>query len=182
MSAAGQSEVDGRRLSVTSLLVSLLSLLVSLVVATVVIYVYTTSEGVGLASRLQELEGLVGREGRVSRVCLLPPDPGPCTSSVRRYYFLPRLADCIQFPYGGCQGNDNNFLSLLQCRETCGVSSSSSSSSSSPLSSSVLISSTVRPPAWTKPDEDCLLAADSGPCTDRLARFYYDSQSGHCQR
>ena len=27
-----------------------------------------------------------------------------------------RSGDCLEFPWGGCQGNHNNFLTLAQCR------------------------------------------------------------------
>ena len=53
--------------------------------------------------------------------CSLLPDPGPCGSQVTRWYYLPREEDCIQFPWGGCQGNDNNFVSIHQCRAACHV-------------------------------------------------------------
>jgi len=176
MSAAGETGLtQTKRLVVTALVLSLLSVVLSLVV--VAVMVYTTSEGRELVSRVEELETKLEREGEISSICLLAPDPGPCSSSVRRYYYLPRLSDCIQFPWGGCQGNHNNFLTLLQCRETCGVSTSTSSS---PLLSPVL-PSTVSPPARSRPAPDCLLAPDSGPCTDRLQRFYFDSQSKQCQ-
>ena len=31
----------------------------------------------------------------------------------------PRTGACIQFPWGGCGGNANNFLSLSECEATC---------------------------------------------------------------
>ena len=123
----GGGEAAHTRLVATSLLLSLLSVVLSLL-ATVLLL--TRPGNTQILQRLEdleveqdllveELEGLEGR--RVSSVCWLAPDPGPCSSSVRRYYYLPRLADCLQFPWGGCQGNDNNFLSLRQCRHTCGA-------------------------------------------------------------
>lgn len=27
--------------------------------------------------------------------------------------------ECVQFYYGGCQGNKNNFKSLAKCKSTC---------------------------------------------------------------
>ena len=66
--------------------------------------------------------------------CSLRPDPGPCRGRLPRYYFLPRCnkillfqnlirfsrtSKCIQFPWGGCGGNANNFISASQCQATC---------------------------------------------------------------
>ena len=68
--------------------------------------------------------------------CKLRPDPGPCRGRLPRYYFLPRChlgnpycqnlfssisrtGKCIQFPWGGCGGNANNFISASRCRAIC---------------------------------------------------------------
>jgi len=51
--------------------------------------------------------------------CKLRPDPGPCRGRLPRFYFLARTGACIQFPWGGCGGNANNFLSLSECEATC---------------------------------------------------------------
>ena len=39
-------------------------------------------------------------------------------ATVPRYY-LSRERDCLQFPWGGCGGNLNNFPSRLSCLSTC---------------------------------------------------------------
>ena len=93
----GAEEAAGtRRLLVTSLLLSLLSLVLSLLLTVIVL---TRPDNTELLARLEDLEAehdfLVEEveareEARVSPVCSLSPDPGPCTSSVRRYYYLPR--------------------------------------------------------------------------------------------
>ena len=38
-------------------------------------------------------------------------------------YFLPREHDCYQFPWGGCAGGANMFVSRGACLATCRVSS-----------------------------------------------------------
>ena len=174
------------RLVLASLLLSLLSVVLSVLLTVLLL---TRPGNTHILQRLEDLEvehdylveeveGL--EERRVSAVCLLAPDPGPCTSSVRRFYFLPRLEDCLEFPWGGCQGNDNNFLSLRQCRHTCGVSSPPSSPPSTPPSSSPPLPSPVVGRAGS--GQDCQEPVDSGPCTDRLARFFFQSETQSCQR
>jgi len=116
--------------------------------------------------------------------CSLLPDPGPCGSQVTRWYYLPREEDCIQFPWGGCQGNDNNFVSLDQCRAACHVPqdkqvSSSTSTRASTLSPIPAVSLLPSLKENFSPS-DCNLPPDSGPCQDRITRFYHDG--GQCQR
>ena len=103
--------------------------------------------------------------------CSLLPDPGPCGSQVERWYFLPKQDDCVQFPWGGCHGNENNFVSLHQCRAACQpfkVKDPSTQISASPLQ----IRSTYSEEKIKT--DDCRLPPDSGPCEDRITRFYHD--------
>ena len=51
--------------------------------------------------------------------CKLSPDPGPCEAAITRYFYNPTSKQCETFIYGGCEGNDNNFQSLLECELEC---------------------------------------------------------------
>ena len=89
MAAAGDgrgSTCSTRSLVISSLVLSLLSAAVSLAVAAVFVSLYSpaqSSQEDSLTARVSNLE-LRLRAGReMSLVCQLPPDPGPCTSSVR---------------------------------------------------------------------------------------------------
>ncbi|XP_053737399.1 papilin b, proteoglycan-like sulfated glycoprotein isoform X2 [Synchiropus splendidus] len=53
-------------------------------------------------------------------VCSLPRDEGPCDSWRSRFYFNSVSGKCTRFWFGGCEGNTNNFVSLLECRKACG--------------------------------------------------------------
>ena len=77
----------------------------------------------------------------VEDICELPAVIGPCKlrvgrkaiylnmslHSIRhfgilltvssRFFFNPDTGDCEPFGYGGCEGNENNFVSLLKCSE-----------------------------------------------------------------
>lgn len=52
-------------------------------------------------------------------VCSLPKQPGPCKAYFPRYYYSTEDKMCIQFIYGGCQGNENNFETIEECNDKC---------------------------------------------------------------
>uniref|UniRef100_A0A0N4ZV39 BPTI/Kunitz inhibitor domain-containing protein n=1 Tax=Parastrongyloides trichosuri TaxID=131310 RepID=A0A0N4ZV39_PARTI len=52
-------------------------------------------------------------------VCAQPLRTGDCSENLQRFYYNPLIKQCVIFSYSGCQGNDNNFQTLLECQETC---------------------------------------------------------------
>lgn len=54
-------------------------------------------------------------------VCNLPSDNGACRGSYKRFFYNPTKQDCEEFEYGGCRGNQNNFLTRDICLSTCGI-------------------------------------------------------------
>jgi hypothetical protein len=54
-------------------------------------------------------------------LCLLPAKRGPCDALFPRYYFNADANECEAFTYGGCAGNENNFITLSECQNTCPV-------------------------------------------------------------
>lgn len=52
-------------------------------------------------------------------LCTQPKRLGDCTSAVRRYWYNSATRSCELFQYTGCQGNDNNFPSLVACQQRC---------------------------------------------------------------
>ena len=53
--------------------------------------------------------------------CTLPKVTGPSRASFRRYYYDSKCQKCKTFTYGGCRGNSNNFKSLKECINRCGI-------------------------------------------------------------
>jgi len=53
--------------------------------------------------------------------CSLLPDHGPCYTSndELRWYFDRNTNTCQQFYYGGCGGNENNYISFEACVQSC---------------------------------------------------------------
>ena len=47
----------------------------------------------------------------------MPRAAGPCRASISRWYF--DGISCQAFIYGGCNGNENNFASEIECSIEC---------------------------------------------------------------
>ena len=54
-----------------------------------------------------------------ANICELPGDSGPCVAAFPRYYFNKSSGMCEKFIYGGCEGNQNNFRTIGECKRTC---------------------------------------------------------------
>uniref|UniRef100_A0A7N5P0S2 BPTI/Kunitz inhibitor domain-containing protein n=1 Tax=Ailuropoda melanoleuca TaxID=9646 RepID=A0A7N5P0S2_AILME len=51
--------------------------------------------------------------------CMLPSDKGQCNINLLRWYFDFQRQSCQRFKYGGCHGNANNFISVVDCQMAC---------------------------------------------------------------
>ncbi|KAG9347460.1 hypothetical protein JZ751_005027 [Albula glossodonta] len=54
-----------------------------------------------------------------AHLCSAPPDVGPCKDIIPRWYYSPAAGVCQHFIYGGCKGNNNNFLQESDCVAKC---------------------------------------------------------------
>ena len=52
-------------------------------------------------------------------VCQLPAKAGNCRARIKRYYYNADVGTCQSFIYSGCNGNENNFKSVNECRKQC---------------------------------------------------------------
>ncbi|XP_021966122.1 protein AMBP [Folsomia candida] len=52
-------------------------------------------------------------------VCHLPETRGDCRAMMTRWRYSPEIKECVQFHFGGCDGNPNNFVSSEKCIEFC---------------------------------------------------------------
>ncbi|XP_050352180.1 papilin-like [Nymphalis io] len=51
--------------------------------------------------------------------CFLQPEIGECDKDLTRWGYNPTKNKCQTFEYGGCGGNDNNFLDMESCKAAC---------------------------------------------------------------
>lgn len=52
-------------------------------------------------------------------ICSLPKQTGPCLALFPRYYYDKSCNSCLEFTYGGCKGNGNNFETEEDCLSVC---------------------------------------------------------------
>ncbi|XP_055383495.1 axotactin isoform X2 [Condylostylus longicornis] len=68
--------------------------------------------GSGMSSNIKEI--------KIYDKCTGPGDPGPCKNFVYRWRYEQTTDSCIQFIWGGCEGNNNNrFSTEAECQLHC---------------------------------------------------------------
>ncbi|XP_050354055.1 papilin isoform X3 [Nymphalis io] len=87
--------------------------------------------------------------------CAFANDRGSCRNFSVYWYYDMTYGGCSRFWYGGCEGNENRFVSKDECEDVC-----------------------VRP----TPKETCNLPKVKGACTGYHVRWYYDSAREQCSQ
>ncbi|KAJ9585100.1 hypothetical protein L9F63_020556, partial [Diploptera punctata] len=108
--------------------------------------------------------GILKSNSSKQDICLMPAAAGECHNYTERWYYDSYHVRCTPFYYGGCGGNENNFISLDACQHRCESGYS-----------------TPEPKQQFK-TEWCFLPDDHGPCSDSLAKWFYDSRDGVCKQ
>ncbi|XP_054566464.1 kunitz-type protease inhibitor 2 isoform X4 [Eptesicus fuscus] len=90
-------------------------------------------------------------ERDVHDFCQVPKVVGKCRASMNRWWYNATGGSCQQFVYGGCGGNDNNYLTKEACLEKC-----------------------------ADVTEYCTAKAVTGPCRASFPRWYFDTEKNSC--
>ncbi|XP_045520436.1 spondin-1 [Pieris brassicae] len=91
------------------------------------------------------------------RICMEAEERGPCRGVYQRWAFAADKGACVPFTYGGCRGNQNNFISQDDCLETCGFILGASATQASSGATPGLNGTSVAPgsPTGATPNGDC---------------------------
>ncbi|XP_071034517.1 actinia tenebrosa protease inhibitors-like isoform X1 [Parasteatoda tepidariorum] len=116
----------------------------------------------GNSNNFQDLEDCeaVCQTDIVSRLpfaCQQDKAVGPCDQNLARFFYNRDTAQCQEFIYGGCEGNDNNFQSLEDCKEICRVG------------------------MIPHLPQACQQEKEVGSCAQNFSRFFYNKEISQCQ-
>jgi hypothetical protein len=53
-------------------------------------------------------------------VCHKKIEAGPCKGAFTRWGYDSKTQSCVMFSYGGCDGNENRFITEEECKTSCG--------------------------------------------------------------
>lgn len=102
---------------------------------------------------------------RTTARCFLERDSGRvCASYVSSWYYNQKTKKCIQFWYGGCDGNENRFSTEEECFLECGSTESENLPQDDP---SIF-------------KDICQLEYDAGTCSNYTVKWYFNVRSGDC--
>ncbi|XP_067939856.1 papilin-like [Watersipora subatra] len=107
--------------------------------------------------------------------CLLPPQAGPCNGYFIRWYYDNVSNQCVQFMFGGCQGNSNNYQSEEECKSSCVEEQTTTDS----------ISTNNEVVAFIIDFHNigvCMLNYDIGSCYGYEILYFYDKEAEICRR
>uniref|UniRef100_A0A8D2NX42 Tissue factor pathway inhibitor n=1 Tax=Zosterops lateralis melanops TaxID=1220523 RepID=A0A8D2NX42_ZOSLA len=107
----------------------------------------------------------------VHSFCAMKADDGPCKAIHIRYFFNIKSRKCEEFEYGGCHGNENNFLTLEECQEKCVPTEYSQKMKLAKIKKALILG---------KPDF-CFHAQEPGVCRGYFTRYFYNKETKLCE-
>uniref|UniRef100_A0A671KU37 BPTI/Kunitz inhibitor domain-containing protein n=1 Tax=Sinocyclocheilus anshuiensis TaxID=1608454 RepID=A0A671KU37_9TELE len=118
------------------------------------------------------------RECVSADVCQLKLDAGTCSNFSMKWFFEVRSGECVQFWYGGCDGNSNRFNTQEDCEIRC-LRAKKYLQTSKLVQYSVLQG--INGVYCLFPTARCFLEKDSGgACGSYMSRWYYSQQTKKC--
>ncbi|XP_034277907.1 thrombin inhibitor hemalin-like [Pantherophis guttatus] len=111
------------------------------------------------------------KEGQLPHKCKLSPKKGKCKKALERVYYDHKKKICLNFVYGGCGGNKNNFATLQDCLYQC-----------KKFDLELPAENTAGNIDWKKlTSRRCRLYPKKGWCKKHSTRYYYDFKLHRCR-
>ncbi|XP_070808416.1 kunitz-type serine protease inhibitor A-like [Pituophis catenifer annectens] len=109
--------------------------------------------------------------GQLPHKCKLSPKEGKCKKALERVYYDHKKKICLNFVYGGCGGNKNNFATLQDCLYQC-----------KKFDLELPTENTAGNIDWKKlTSRRCRLYPKKGWCKKHSTRYYYDFKLHRCR-
>nr|XP_060639675.1 kunitz-type protease inhibitor 2 isoform X1 [Anolis sagrei ordinatus] len=150
------------------------------------------SGGAPLWALLALLMMLTGAES-VPEHCHLPKVVGRCRASFPRWWYNATSQTCQRFIFGGCKGNDNNFLSEEECQKGCPTDGDvevpvTHDGPAEEIITSTTKAATSRSGRRREPGDDrvgfeefCAAPKKVGNCRASFPRWYFDTKTRTCK-
>ncbi|UYV65746.1 PAPLN [Cordylochernes scorpioides] len=110
------------------------------------------SRGAPLTTTPATLTSSLGLPSFTVESCFLDHATGPCTQNELHWYYDKADGVCKEFYYGGCEGNDNRFVTRRECESRCG-----------------------------RAQDLCTLPKAKGSCRGSFTQFFYDFYADECR-
>lgn len=108
-------------------------------------------------------------DARREYICSQPRAAGRCASLLRRFHFNLNTKNCEEFVYGGCEGNDNNWITGEDCVNFCGA---------------IGLTRLVGADAFKHPSDAkqiCSEPVEKGNCLQLKPRFHFNNKTSRCE-
>ncbi|XP_072823250.1 kunitz-type protease inhibitor 2 isoform X2 [Vicugna pacos] len=137
---------------------------------------------------LSGAEAADGERG-VHEFCQVSKIVGRCRAAIPRWWYNVTDRSCQQFVYGGCEGNDNNYMTKEECLAKCaGVTENTING---PATSRNGADSSVPSVPRNQDSDDlsndifnyeeyCTAEAVTGPCRAAFPRWYFNAEKNSC--
>ena len=111
------------------------------------------------------------------RICMMQnDDAGSCYASIQRFGFHAMKGMCVPFYYGGCGGNENNFVTEAECLDVCGplrdmIGGGGGGASDVDIEADRLLADSKRV---------CMQPQKTGRCRANMPRFAFNVEKQMC--